>query len=125
MVPHTTSKHGKQLLVVMPCNRPQTKFAKFVFSQVSICPQGNLGLYRGGSLPRGVSVRGGGGSLSINVYGTYCNYNLQYTDRSVPLVPKEFPFAVTLLRSLHFYTFHYGQNFLEKILITLEVFELR
>ena len=28
LVPSTTSKHGKQLLVVMPCYRPQTNLRK-------------------------------------------------------------------------------------------------
>ena len=62
--------------------RPQTKFAKVMFSQVSVCPQGSLSLCPGGSPsqgdlhPGGVSVRGGlcpgglclGGSLSSRVY---------------------------------------------------------
>ena len=47
LVPSTTSKHGKQLLVVMPCYRPQTKLRKGnVFKPVcqSVCSQGEGGL---------------------------------------------------------------------------------
>ena len=47
---------------------PKTKFAKVMFSQVSVCPQGGLSLCPGGgSLSWGVSVQGGslsGASLS-------------------------------------------------------------
>ena len=40
--------------------RPQTKFAKVMFSQVFVCSQGGLGLCTGGgSLSKGVSVQGG------------------------------------------------------------------
>ena len=56
--------------------RPQTKFAKVMFSPVFICPQwgglcpGEGSLSKGGSLSRGVSVQRGGsvqgrGSLSL------------------------------------------------------------
>ena len=55
--------------------RPQTKFAKVMFSQVSfcclsnggLCPGGGLSIQRGGPLSRGISVHGGlcpRGSLS-------------------------------------------------------------
>ena len=41
--------------------RPQTKFAKVMFSQVSLCPQGegSRSLFRVGSPYRGVSAQGG------------------------------------------------------------------
>ena len=38
---------------------PQTKFAKVMFSQVSVCPQGGLDLCPGGSLSGGSLSRGG------------------------------------------------------------------
>ena len=50
--------------------RPQTKFAKVMFSQVSVCLQGGGSLSREGGLSRGVSVHGGlclRGSLSGGV----------------------------------------------------------
>ena len=76
----------------------QTKFAKVMFSQVSVCPQGGVsvsvqgfsvpggymskgglcsGLYPGRSLTRGISVQGGlcpRGSLSkgVSVQGSLC-----------------------------------------------------
>ena len=56
--------------------RPQTKFAKVIFSQVSVCARGEL-------CPRGVSIQGGlcsgglchGGTPSVTVvYGWYASY---------------------------------------------------
>ena len=41
------------------CYRPQTKFAKVMFSQVSVCPRGVSVSVRGGLHPRGISVQGG------------------------------------------------------------------
>ena len=55
--------------------RPQTKFEKVVFSQVSVCPWGGLGLCPGGSPSRGVvSVQwglhpGGSPSREVSVQG--------------------------------------------------------
>ena len=51
---------------------PQTKFAKVMFSQVSVCPQGGLDLCPGGSRSGGSLSRGGlyaGGSVCRGVSG--------------------------------------------------------
>ena len=47
-------------------HRPQTKFAKVMFSQVFDFPQGGLGLCPGGSLS-GVSLSGGSLSGGVSV----------------------------------------------------------
>ena len=61
--PNGTSCCDKQLAFTFHY-RPPTKFAKVMFSQMSVCPQwGSRDLSPGGSLSRGVSVPGGGGAL--------------------------------------------------------------
>ena len=58
--PNGTSCCDKQLAFTFHY-RPPTKFAKVMFSQMSVCPQwGSRDLSPGGSLSRGVSVPGGG-----------------------------------------------------------------
>ena len=55
--------------------RLQTKFAKVMFSQVFVCPQGGggLGLCPGGVSIQGVSVRGGGSlSMGVSIQGGLC-----------------------------------------------------
>ena len=53
--------------------RPQTKFAKVMCSQVSVCPQGDLGLYPGGTpVPGRVSVQGVSVHRGVSVQGGLC-----------------------------------------------------
>ena len=55
------------------CYNPQTKFAKVMFSQVFVCPQGGVSV-QGRSLSRGVSVRGVSvqGGFSVQGGGGLC-----------------------------------------------------
>ena len=51
--------------------RPQTKFAKVMFSQVFVCPWGGGSLSRGVSFQRRVSVRG------VSVQGGLCQGDIR------------------------------------------------
>ena len=65
------------------CYRPQTKFTKVMFSQVSVCPQGGgLSLCPGGSLSRGVSVQGVSvqGGLFMSCHVMSCHGDLPYSN---------------------------------------------
>ena len=45
------------------CYRPQTKFAKIMFLQVSVCPQGRGGVHGRGACMAGGCLAGGGGGV--------------------------------------------------------------